>query len=161
MWELDYKEIWAPKSGCFWTVVLEKTLESPLDCKEIKPVHLEGNQSWILIGRTNAEAEAPILWPPDVKNWLLRKDPDAGKDWRQEEKGTDRMRQLDDITDSMDMNLSKLWELVMDRKALRAACSTWGYKESDMTEWLNWLSVETAAPFGLHLHFLRSCFPRL
>ena len=87
MWELDHNESWAPKNWCFWTVVLEKTLESPLDCKEVQPIHPKGNQSWIFIGRTNAEAEATILWPPDVK-WLLRKDPDAGKDWRQEEKGT-------------------------------------------------------------------------
>ena len=87
MWELDYKESWAPKNWCFWTVVLEKTLESPLDCKEIQPVHSKGDQSWIFIGRTNAEAETPKLWPPDVKNWLIWKDPDAGKDWRQEEKG--------------------------------------------------------------------------
>ena len=87
MWELDYKESWAPKNRCFWTVVLEKTLESPLDCKEIQPVHPKGNQSWIFIGRTNVEAETPLLWPPDAKNWLICKDPDAGKDWRQEEKG--------------------------------------------------------------------------
>ena len=87
MWELDYKESWAPKNWCFWTVVLEKTLESPLDCKEIKPVHLKENQSWIFTGRIDAESEAPILWPPDVKNWLIGKDPDAGKDWGQEEKG--------------------------------------------------------------------------
>ena len=84
MWELDYKESWVPKNWCFWTVALEKTLESPLDCKEIKPVSRKGNQSWIFIGRTNVEAEAAILWPPDVKNWLIRKDPDAGKDWRRE-----------------------------------------------------------------------------
>ena len=87
MWGLDYKENWAPKNWCFWTVVLEKTLESPLDCKEIKLVSPKGNQSWILIERTDAEAEAPILWPPNVKNWLTGKDPDAGNDWRQEEKG--------------------------------------------------------------------------
>ena len=87
MWELDYKESWAPKNWCFWTMVLEKTLESPLDCKEIKQVHPKGNQPWIFIGKTDAEAETPILWPPDVKSWLIWKDPDAGKDWRQE-KGT-------------------------------------------------------------------------
>ena len=87
MWELDYKESWAPKNWCFWTVVLEKTLESPWDCKEIQPVHLKGNQFWIFIGRIDAEAETPILWPLDLKNWLMWKDPDAGKDWRQEEKG--------------------------------------------------------------------------
>ena len=88
MWELDYKESWTSKNWCFWTVVLEKTLESPLDCKEIQPVHPQGNPSLIFIGRTDAEAETLILWPPDVKNWVIGKDPDAGKDWRQEEKGT-------------------------------------------------------------------------
>ena len=88
MWELDYKESWVPKNWCFWTIVLEKTLESPLDCKEIQPVHPKGNQSRIFIGRTDAEAETPILWPPDVKYWLIWKEPDAGKDWGQEEKGT-------------------------------------------------------------------------
>ena len=87
MWELDYKESWVPKKWCFWTVVLEKTLESPLDCKEIQPGHPKGNQSWIFIGRTDAEAETPIAWPSDMKSWLIWKDPDAGKDWRQEEKG--------------------------------------------------------------------------
>ena len=88
MWELDYKETWAPKNWCFWTVVLEKTLESPLDRKEIQSAHSKGNQSWMFIGRTDAEAETPILWPPDAKRWLLWKDTDAGKDWRREEKGT-------------------------------------------------------------------------
>ena len=87
MWELDYKESWMPKNWCFWTVVLEKTLESPLDCKETQPVHPKGNQSWIFIGRTDPEAEAPVVWPPDVKNWLIGKDPDVGQDWRQKEKG--------------------------------------------------------------------------
>ena len=87
MWELDYKETWVQKNWCFWTVVLEKILENPLDCKEINPIHAKGNQSWIFTGRTDAEAEALVLWPPDAKNWLLRNDPDAGKDWRQEEKG--------------------------------------------------------------------------
>ena len=88
LWELDCKESWAPKNWCFWTVVLQKALDSPLKCKKIQPVHLKGNQSWIFIGRTDAEAETLILWPPDVKNWLIWKDADAGKDWRQEEKGT-------------------------------------------------------------------------
>ena len=87
MWELDYKESWVPKNWCFWTVVLEKTLESPSDCKEIQPVHPKGNQSWMFIGRTDVEAETPILWPPYAKSWLIGKDPDARKDWRQEEKG--------------------------------------------------------------------------
>ena len=87
MWELDYKESWVPKNWCFWTVMLQRTLESPLDSKKIKPVNPKGNQSWIFIGRTDAKAETPILWPPDAKNWPIGKDPDAGKDWRQEEKG--------------------------------------------------------------------------
>ena len=87
MWELDYKESWAPKNLCFWIVVLEKTLESPLDCKKIQPVYPKGNQSWIFIGRPDAKAETPILWPPDVKNWLIRKHPDVGKGWSEEEKG--------------------------------------------------------------------------
>ena len=88
MWDLDCKESWAQKNWCFWTMVFEKTPESPLDCKEIQPVHPKEDQSWVFIGRTGAEAETPILWPPDAKRWLIGKDPDTGRDWRQEEKGT-------------------------------------------------------------------------
>ena len=116
-------------------MVLEKTFESPLDRKEIQPVNPRGNQSWIFIGKTDTEAETPILWPPDVKNWLPGKDPDAEKDWRWEEK-RQRIRWLDGITDSVDMNLSKLRELVIDREAWHAAVT-----ESDMTKWLIWTGL--------------------
>ena len=129
MWELDYKQRWMPKNWCFWTVVLEKTLESPLDCKEIKPVNPKGNQSWIFIGRT--DADAPMLWPPDVKSQIIGKDPDAGKNWGQE-KGT--------IEDEMIRLPDRLNEHVFDQtlrnsegQGRQACCSPWGCKESDMT----------------------------
>ena len=133
MWGLDHKESWAPQNWCFWIVVLEETLESPLDCKEIKPVYPEGNQSWIFIGRN--DAEAPILWPPDAKNWLIGKTLMLGKIEGRRWRGWQRMRWLDGITDSMDVSLIELWELVW----------TWspglllfmGCKELDMTEQLN------------------------
>ena len=120
MWELDHKESWVLKN-CFWTVVLEKTLESPLDCKEIQPVNLKGNQSWIFIGRTDAEAETPKLSPPDEKSQLIRKAPDAGKDWRQEEKGVTEDEMVGWHHWHMGISLSKLQELVMDREAWNAA----------------------------------------
>ena len=113
MWELDYKESWALKNWCFWTVVLEKTLESPLECKEIQPVHPKGNQLWIFIGRTDAETEIPILWPPDAKNWLIWKDPDAGKDWRWEEKGTteDKLVGGHDQLNGHEFEEAQTWDL--------------------------------------------------
>ena len=134
--ELDYKESWLPKNWCFWTVVLEKTLESPLDCKEIQPVHPKGNQSWMFTGRTDAETEAPILWPPDAKNWLTGKDLDAGKD-RRLEKGTTE----DEMVGRHHWLNGHEFEQALrvgDGQRILACCSPWGYKELDTTQWLNW-----------------------
>jgi len=145
MWELDYKESWAPKNWCFWTVVLEKTLESPLDCKQIQPVHSKGDKSWVFIGGPDVEAETPIFWSPDVKSWLIWKDPDAGKDWGQEEKWT--------IEDEMvgwhhwHNGHGFGWALgVADGQGGLACCSSWGCKELDMTERLNWTELKASIP---------------
>ena len=137
MWELDCEEGRVPKNWCFWTVVLEKTLESPLDCKEIQLVHSEGDQPWDFFGRNNAKAEAPVLWSPHVKSWLFGKDSDAGTDWGQEEKGTTEDEMAGCITASMNMSLSELQEMVMNREAWRAVihgvAKSWTWL-SDWTE---------------------------
>ena len=140
MWELDDKESWAPKNWCFWAMVLEKTLESPLDCK-IKPVSPKGSQSWILTGRTEAEAEAPILWSPDAKNWLIRKNPDAGKDWRLEEKGPTEDEKVG-WHHRLNGHEFEQARGVGDGQGSLACCSPWSLKESDTTEWLDWTEMK-------------------
>ena len=140
MWELDYKESWTPKNWCSWTVVLKKTLESPLDCMEIQPVHPLGSQSWIFIGKSDVEAEIPILWPPDAKSWLIWKDPDAGKDWGQEEKG---MTEGEMAGWHHRLNGYGFgWTPgVADGQGGLVCCGSWGRKESDTTEQLNWTEL--------------------
>ena len=136
MWDLDYKENWAPKNWCFWIVML-KTLKSTLDCKEIQLVHPKGDQSWVFTGRTDVEAETPILWPPDGKNWLFWKDPEAGQDWSWEGKGTTE----DEVAGWhhwLDGHEFEWTPGVGDGQGGLACCNSWGYKESDVTEQLNW-----------------------
>ena len=147
MWELDYKEIRVLKNWCFWIVELEKTLEGPLDYKEIQPVHPKGKQSWIFTRRTDAEAETPILWPPDVKNWLTGKDPDAVKDWREEEKGTTEDEMVGWCY-RLDGHECEQALGVGDGQGGLACCSPWGRKESDTTERLSWTECnkQEAAP---------------
>ena len=146
MWELDYKDSWAPKNWCFWTVVLEKTLEGSLDCKVIQPVNPKGNQSWIFIGRTDVEAETPVLWPPDAKNWLIWKDPDSGKDWRQEKGMTeDEMVEWHHRLHGHEFEQAPE---VGDWQGSLECCSPWGPKESDMTERLNWTELTLGCAFG-------------
>ena len=145
MWLCSYYLISLLHDWCFWTVVLEKTLESLLDCKESQPVHPKGNQSWIFIGSTDAEAETPVLWPPDVKNWLIGKDSDAGKNWRQKEKEMTEDEMVDGwsrMSEMVDHGLNG-YEFeqaleVGDGQGSLECCSPWGRKESDMTEWMNW-----------------------
>ena len=137
MWKLDHKEGWALKNWCFWTVALEKTLESPLDSKEIQSVNPEGNQPWIFIERTDAEAEAPILWPPIGKNWLIWKDPDAGKIEGRRRRGLQRMRWLDGISDLMDMSLSKFQDLVVGNPGVLQFMALHGVRH----KWVNWIEL--------------------
>ena len=141
MWELDYKESWTLKNWCFWTVVLEKTLESPLDCKETQPVHPKGNQSWIFIGRMDAEAETPVLWPPNMKNWLTGKDSDAEKDWRQEEKGMTENERVG-WHHRLDRHEFEQTPGVGEGQGSLVCCSLGGCKEFNMTQQLNWTEMK-------------------
>ena len=140
MWELEYEESRVPKNWCFWTVVLEKTLESPLDCKEIQPVHPKGDQSCVFIGGTDFEAETPMLWPPDAKSWLIGKDSDAGRDWGQEEKGT-TVDEMAGWHHRLEGRESEWTPGVSDGQGGLACCDSWGCKELDTTEWLNWTEL--------------------
>ena len=148
MWELDCEEGWGPKNWCIWTVVLEKTLESPLDCKKIQPVHSKGDQPWNFFGRNEVEAEAPVLCPPHAKSWLIAKDSDAGRDWRQEEKGKteDEMAEWHHWLNGREFE----WTLgVGEGQGGLVCCDSWGHKESDTTEWLNWTDDKLGFTTGM------------
>ena len=165
MWELDHKESWAVKNWCFWTVGLEKTLESPLDCKEIQPVHPKGNQSWIFIEGTDAEGETQILWLPVAMNWLIWKDPGAGKDWRQEERGMteDEMVVWHHWLDGHEFEQASGGG---DGQESLVCCSPWGHEELDTTERLNCTELKNAMtlrlPLVQHMKSLHlKCYPKL
>ena len=138
VWKLGHKEGWALKNWCFWAVVLEKILESPLDCQELKPINPKGDQSWVLFGRTDVEVETPICWPPDAKNWLIGKDPDAEEDMMQEEKGITQNAMVG-WHQRLDGHETEQAPGVGDGQGSVACCNPWGHKESDTTEQLNWL----------------------
>ena len=140
MWDLDCEESWALKNWCFWTVVLEKTLESPLDCKEIQPVHSKGDQPWVFFGRNDAKAETPVLWPPHAKSWLIGKDSDAGRGWGQEEKGTTE-NEMAGWHHQLDGCESEWTSGVGDGQGGLVCCDSWGRTESDTTERLNWTEL--------------------
>ena len=146
MWELNCEEGWAPKNWCFWTVVLEKTLESPLDCKEIQPVHPKGDRSWEFFGRNDAKPETPVVWPPQAKSWLIGKDSDAGRDWGQEEKGMteDEMAGWHHRLGGHEFGWTPGFG---DGQGGLECCSSWGCKESDTTEWLNWAQLNWTSDY--------------
>ena len=160
MWELDYEESWAPKNWCFWIVVLEKTLESPLDCKEIQPVHSEGDEPWDFFGRNDAIAETPVLWPPHAKSWLLGKDSDAGRDWGQEEKGMteDKMAGWHHWLDGRECEWTPG---VGDGQGSLTCCGSLGLKESGMTERLNWTELNWIPLMLLTIPFVFCLFHKI
>ena len=161
MWELDCEDGWAPKNWCFWTVVLEKTLEGPLDCQEIQPVHSEGDQPWNFFGRNDAKAETPVLWPPHVKSWLTGKDSDAGRDWGQEEKGTTE-EEMAGWHHWLNRRESEWTPEDGDEQGSLVCCDSWGCKELDMTEQLNWTELNSAYKLNKqedHIQPWRTPFP--